>query len=310
MGSIGVFKDERELLRLEEEKMRAVSLAALGRLAKTAGHDIKQDIGAVLNYIDSLEHSADDPFMRTACLAIRDAATDAHEKLQNMLMTAKTEPPRYHVVSLTSLLKDFEAGMQARMLATRAEVSLQFPTSDALILGDRDQIRQVLNNLLGNSIDAIKSARLTKDRQLVGKLAVVLEVGENRLILSWSDKGCGMSELESAKAFTACVTTKETGSGLGLFITKTIIENHGGRITVGPAEGGGTCFRITIPLLCAHIVPQDVRARPHEVSRKYDFNTCYYPMPHLFGSHERSLSATPRIEITTARNTDGNAVRR
>lgn len=245
-GSIGVFKDAR----LEGDKIRAEKLAALGRLAQTTGHDIKHDIGTILNYLDPLEQSLlEDPEMLQACSAIRTATTEAISKLQNMLMTAAPSSPVKKVVSIRSELVAFEANIKHRMSVTNVEFKSKFPDCDLLMLADVKQLRQVFANLLDNSLDAIRSARRGKEPRLAGKIELTVEVGKNLLLLSWHDDGCGMSEETRRYAFTPFFTTKKTGNGLGLFIAKTVIEGHDGQIAVQPSDGVGACFQIKIPLL-------------------------------------------------------------
>jgi PAS domain S-box-containing protein len=248
VGSIGVFKDEREILRAEEEKMRAAKLAALAKLAQTTGHDIKHDLASVFNYIDSLERGAlNDPKTLNAYSAIRGATTAALSKVQNLLMTAKPKPPEKQVVSFESILIGFQASITHQASVTRVEFSAKYPKCNPLVLAEPEQMRQVLANLFGNSLDAIKAAR-SKGRRSAGNIDLTVAIEKDVLLLSWRDDGCGMSEEARTNAFTPFFTTKDTGSGLGLFITRTIIENHGGEIAVGSSEESGTCIRITLPL--------------------------------------------------------------
>ncbi len=249
IGSVGVFKDDREVLRIEEEKLRAERLAALGRLAQTTGHDIKHDLGAILNFVGVMERRArNDEQMITLCNLVRTSASDVLFKLQNMLLTAKPKPPDKQPLSLHSILTAFESRARHRASAANVAFIVHYPEGDPIIQADADQLRQVLANLFANSLDAIKWARHAEGRPDSGRIDVTLEILPNSVALSWQDDGRGLSAEVKEKAFTALFTTKDTGSGLGLFITKTIVEGHGGRITLESEEGQGACFRITIPL--------------------------------------------------------------
>jgi two-component system sensor kinase FixL len=111
------------------------------------------------------------------------------------------------------------------------------------VLADRVQIQQVLVNLLRNAVEAMAD---TKRREL--KLAIrkrddaVVEV-------SVSDTGSGIPEKIAARLFSPFVTTKANGMGIGLAISKTIIEDHGGQLTVAPNPQGGTIFCFTLPTM-------------------------------------------------------------
>jgi len=249
IGSMSVFKDEREIVRQEDKRLRDEKLAALGRLAQTTGHDIKTDLGTIQNWVDTLEVDAD-PDSLQAYLAIREAITKARNKLQNMLMAVKPNPPEKNVFSLRSFLINFETSVMDEALVTQIGLSLGYPPCDALVLADAEQIRQVFANLFRNSLDAIKvkKATLSKENRALGRIDVSFEIEGDTIALSWRDNGCGMSEDARLNAFVPFFTTKENGSGLGLFITKTIVENHGGKISVESANGNGVCFHITLPL--------------------------------------------------------------
>lgn len=248
-GSIGVFKDQRQIRRQEEDKIRAEKLAALGKLAHATGHDIKTDLGIIINYLEPLQRNKSvDTGARQMYSAIREATNRALNKLQNMLMTAKPKSPEKRVISLKSFLTEFEASIENTMLATRTKFFAAYPTCDLRVFADPVQIGQVLANLLGNSLDAIKLARLSADEQSAGKIELIVGEQNDDALLLWRDDGIGLSDQDKNKAFTPFFTTKDTGSGLGLYITKTIIENHGGHIALEPTQGRGVCFRMTLPL--------------------------------------------------------------
>ena len=247
-GSIGIFRDQREVLRLEEEKLRSEKLAALGRLAQTAGHDIKHDLGTIFSFLAPLERNArNEPATLQALGSIRAAATGARDKLQNMLSVGRLQPPQKQVTSLKAALEMFEESVRLRAAAARVQLVVHLPETDPQISADAEQLRQVFANLFGNSLDAIKWARAATPRRKAGVIEVTLEAAAENVHLTWRDDGCGMSREALERVFTALYTTKETGSGLGLYITRTIVESHQGSISVESEEGVGTMFRIDLP---------------------------------------------------------------
>ncbi len=273
IGRLGVFKDEREVLRQEREKVRLDTLAALRKLAEKTGHDIKHDLGAVLTYVTTLQQQSRGGSTVETYAAIREASNSALGKLQNLLMTASPPAPTMQVVSLKAILQAFEASMKKRAEASRVEFRATYPEDDALVLADADQLRQVFANLFGNSIDAIKAIRATRGWKYGGRINLAMTIAGADILVVWCDNGCGISEDIRTSLFTALFTTKETGSGLGLFISKTILEGHGGAIVVESQEGGGICFRLTLPAFRlaqaqtdtqashpAHPVPKETRA--------------------------------------------------
>lgn len=245
-GSIGVFKDERENLRQDEERIRAEKLMALGRIARNTGHDMKHDLGAVLLFIGGLEQDDLDPSVREVLSDIKDATNSVVSKLQNMLLAAKPARPKAIVLSLNAFLDDFEASIRNRLAAADISFVSAHPLGQPLIFADAEQMGQVLLNLLTNSIDAIESGR--ESGLSSGRIELRAEIDGESIVIVWRDDGCGISEDARRTVFTAFSTTKETGSGLGLYITKTIIESHKGTIAMEPGAGPGVTFRIALPV--------------------------------------------------------------
>jgi len=246
-GSIGVFKDEREMIRRQEEELSAARLADLGRFAHTIGHDIKHDLGTVLNYLEVLDSGVRMESNPEALLAIRESTLEALEKLQRLNMAARPARPEAQPIELRDLVDSIKFTCNLRAKATKIEFQVSSPPLCNPLEGDLDQLKQVFSNLLGNSIDAIEIARM-RNLTEQGRILLTMHAEQSAILFEWEDNGCGIPDNIKNRVFTPFFTTKETGSGLGLFITKTIIENHGGTISVQEVTGGGTRFTITLPI--------------------------------------------------------------
>lgn len=231
-----------------QERVRMDTLAALRKLAEKTAHDIKHDIAAVQAYAITLRQQAKDDFTSAACESIREAGDGALGKLQNLLMTASPVTPALQVISLKTVLHSFEAGITRRANASRVEFRATYPEDDPMVLADADQLRQVFANLFGNSIDAIRTARTSNSWKYPGTISLAMTTTGDDIMVVWSDNGCGISDDTKKNLFTALFTTKQTGSGLGLFLSKAILERHNGTIEVQPAESCGTCFRLILPV--------------------------------------------------------------
>jgi two-component system sensor kinase FixL len=109
------------------------------------------------------------------------------------------------------------------------------------VLVDRVQIQQVLVNLLRNAVEAMEQS---EQRQLT---LTATRHGEDRVEVTVADTGHGIAEVVARQLFKPFVTTKDHGMGIGLAISKTIVEAHGGMLTAEPNPGGGTIFRFTMP---------------------------------------------------------------
>jgi two-component system sensor kinase FixL len=120
-------------------------------------------------------------------------------------------------------------------------VRFEFTPQIDFVLADKVQIQQVLLNLMRNAIEAMEDE---PKRELVVSTA---QGRDNMVDISVADSGTGIAPEISAQLFQPFVTTKRQGMGVGLSISRTIIEAHGGSITALPNPGGGTVFRFTLP---------------------------------------------------------------
>lgn len=248
-GSIGVFKDEREMIRLEELKMHAEQLAAIKRMGQSVGHDIKTDLGTILNWLKILEERQIDIETQKACSAIREVCDSAIDKLRDHLLTEKIVSPVQQVMSFNAILGDFKAGADGQLTTARIQLFVSYPERDVLVYVDPSQIQQVFSNLLSNSVDAIHLARLRNGVHTVGKINLRVEVQNSNILLFWEDDGIGMTDEVRAKLFTPLFTTKMRGIGLGLFLSKKTLENHDGTIALESGNDYGASFKITLPLV-------------------------------------------------------------
>jgi PAS domain S-box-containing protein len=246
-GSIGVFKDARPIIRAQNEIIQQEKLAAIGSIAQTTGHDMKHDVGAILTYVDVLENDDPDTSMRSDIHAgILTAANGILNKLQNMLMTARARLPEKQVLSVKSLMTAFERSVAHRAALSKIQLVVSTPEDDVVVLADPEQMRQVFANLFGNSIHAIDTAAETDGRE--GRIMFSADVENDRVRITWCDNGAGMDGESRLKVFSAFFSTKPSGSGLGLYISKSIVEVHEGTIAIASSPGEGTCFDVILPL--------------------------------------------------------------
>ena len=127
-------------------------------------------------------------------------------------------------------------------ISVRTELAANLP----VVAGDRVQLQQVLMNLMINGIDAMKNVEGTR------LLTLNSELGDDRqLLVSVHDTGSGLPIDQADQIFTAFFTTKSYGTGMGLSISRSIVESHGGRLWAINNSGGGACFKFTLPAAVA-----------------------------------------------------------
>ena len=238
---------QARLQELQSEIAHVSRLSAMGEMASALAHELNQPLAAISNYMKGsrrLLASSRDPNAAKIVTAMDRAAEQALRagqiirRLRDFVARGESEK---RVESLSKLIE--EAGALGLTGAREQGILLRFnldPGCD-LVLVDRVQIQQVLVNLFRNALEAMAE---TNRRELMVSNA---RAAEDMIEVEVSDTGHGFSEDVRAKLFQTFFTTKETGMGVGLSISRTIVEAHGGRMSVESNPAGGATFRFTLP---------------------------------------------------------------
>lgn len=252
-GSLGVFRDLREYKRMEAELVEAARLSTVAILARTAGHDIKHNIATALAYVDGLmaKYEKDkDRRLFDIYTNIKDALQESLDELQDLLMADKSKPRHKTKWAVEHIFQRIEQQLRRKAAESNIRLSVNYPEEGWAVSADIDQIARVFSNLFTNSRDAIKERRGADEGFDEGQIEVSGHIDGSDVNLIWEDNGCGISEEHRHRIFDAFFTKKQgdIGSGLGLYIVKTIIESHGGRVAADPKHGKGARFRVTLPV--------------------------------------------------------------
>ncbi|WP_307437361.1 sensor protein FixL [Labrys monachus] len=238
---------QARLLELQAELVHISRLSAMGEMASALAHELNQPLAAISNYMKGsrrLLAASRDPNAEKIESALDRAAEQAIRAGQIIRrlrsFVSRSEAER-HVESLSKLVE--EAGSLGLVGAREQGVALRFELDPAcdLVFADRVQVQQVLINLYRNAIEAMQSA----DRR---ELVVASSRTQEGLVrISVADTGHGFTEEVRSSLFQPFFTTKKTGMGVGLSISRTIIEAHGGQMWAEANELGGATFRFTLP---------------------------------------------------------------
>ena len=245
------------LQEVQSEVVRLSRLNELGEMASTLAHELNQPLSAIANYVqgcnrllkdmdDALSSRMKDALQETSRQALRAGQIIRH--LREFVIRGETEKSDEDIRKLVE-----EASALALVGSRERGVRSVFefePGADGVI-ADRVQIQQVLINLMRNAVEAMRES---DRRELVVR---TFPNGEDEVAVEVSDTGPGISDEIAAQLFQPFVTTKPGGMGIGLSISKRIVEAHGGEISVRRNEAGGATFRFTLPTLSQQVLTDD-----------------------------------------------------
>jgi two-component system sensor kinase FixL len=239
-------KTEARLQELQSELVHISRLTAMGEMASTLAHEINQPLSAISNYLKGsqrlLESAPDERSvtMRDALSKASDQAVRAGQIIRRLRDFVSRGESERRVENITKLVEEASALALVGVKDRGIRVTFQFDPSVELVLADRVQIQQVVLNLILNAMDAMAE---TKARDLV---VSVMPAGDNLVRVSVADTGLGIAPEIADQLFQPFITTKRHGIGIGLSISRTIVEAHGGRIWAEPNPVGGTIFHFTL----------------------------------------------------------------
>ncbi|MDP9279883.1 MAG: MEDS domain-containing protein [Gemmatimonadota bacterium] len=241
-------EEERERLRQARADLVHVSrVTTMGELTASLAHEIKQPMSAALMNANACLRwlSRDEPAIAEA----RESATGVAEEIRRASQIInhigglfEKAVPRRESIDINEVIQEMVALLRSE--ATYQSISIRRELQGDLpkVVGDPVQLQQVLMNLTLNGIDAMKETDRVKE------LTITSEAGDGELVVSVSDTGTGISPERANRIFDAFYTTKSHGLGMGLAISRSIVESHGGRLWVTNDPGPGANFHLTLPV--------------------------------------------------------------
>jgi PAS domain S-box-containing protein len=238
----------REQMR-QEQMLHHARLAAMGEMAAALAHELNQPLAAIANFSGVVEHqlTAAHPNLaqaRDVVATIKGQALRAGDIVWRIREFSRKQESRREPTDINALVSDVVR--LADIAAKSREVVYEYDLAPGLpkVTVDRVQIEQVMLNLIRNGVEAMEDASGEKQLRLASRLT---ENG-GAVRLSVSDFGCGLPDRVATDLFTPFFTTKPEGMGMGLSISRGIVEAHGGSLWASPNEEVGTTFHFTLPL--------------------------------------------------------------
>jgi two-component system sensor kinase FixL len=237
---------ERLLHEVQSELLHISRLSTMGEMASALAHELNQPLSSIANYLQGsrrlLQNSPIDraPMIVEAMDKAAEQAVRAGQVIQRLRDFVARGETEKRIESIKKLVEEASALSLVAAKHQSIRMNLRLDPSIDLVLVDRVQIQQVLLNLMRNALEAMQ----TSERR---ELSVSTSPADDGMVVvDVADTGCGISPDVASRLFQPFVTTKRQGMGVGLSISRTIIESHGGKITVEPNPGSGTIFRFTL----------------------------------------------------------------
>jgi two-component system sensor kinase FixL len=238
---------EARLQELQSELLHMSRLTAMGEMASTLAHELNQPLSAISNYFKGARRLLDadsDPnaLARDALGKAGDQAIRAGQIIRRLRDFVTRGDSERRIEPLTKLVEEASALALVGAKEFDVRVRYDFDPGAEFVFADKVQVQQVVLNLIRNAMDAMEHAprrNLLVTTALDGEWAKV----------SVADSGPGVSPEVASQLFQPFVTTKPQGMGVGLSISRTIIEAHGGRLWVEDNPGGGAVFSFTLRIV-------------------------------------------------------------
>ena len=233
---------------MQAELARVARLTTVGQMAASIAHEINQPLAAVVNnanaglrWLNKKPPNADE--VRSALIRIVNDGERGSSIIDSIRAMLKKGDQKKIQLNLNELINEVmlltQSQFQKHGVTIRSELANDLPN----VLADRTQLQQVILNLFMNAVEAMVSI---SDRERLVRVRSEKHDGGGALI-AVEDSGPGVEPADAKRIFEAFFTTKAEGMGMGLSICRSIVESHGGRITVATAGPQGTVFQVTLP---------------------------------------------------------------
>jgi len=234
--------------KIDEQREELLHVTRVGKLAEfvsSLAHEISQPLTAILSYAQAAQRLLADrePELQKILSYIIDDDQRASEVIQRLRSLLKKSVPEMKLLDINALINETIVLIATDATVRNVVLKIKLENNLPLVRGDRIQLQQVLLNLISNSFDALESSKGTREILIRTK-----RLDTDTIIVKVKDSGCGILRQNIPKLFTHFFTSKPDGLGMGLSISRSIIQGHGGRLDVKNNPDCGVTFYFTIPV--------------------------------------------------------------
>jgi two-component system, LuxR family, sensor kinase FixL len=251
---VGIVRDlseqraaQREQAALEARLEHVARFSLMGEMAAGIAHEINQPLSAIATYAQAGRRllSGDDwsrQEIEDLCVRITEQGQRAGQVIANLRSFIRKQELQTELVDVNDVIEDVMSLIQADAKSAGLPVRVEFDVNMPHIMANAVQLQQVVLNLTRNAVDAMRTHR---DREKGIVIKTQSAPGEVKILVI--DHGPGVAKGLGSTIFNPFVTTKRDGLGVGLAISRTIVEAHSGRLGCRPNRGGGAVFEVSIP---------------------------------------------------------------
>jgi len=236
---------DSEIKEQREELLHVTRVGKLAEFVSSLAHEISQPLTAILSYAQAAQRLIKDrePQLQEILQYIVNDDQRAAEVIRRLRYLLKKTKPAFEPIEINSLINDTVTLIMPDITARNKTVKFELVTNPPSICGDRIQLQQVLLNLISNSLEAMEGNK--DSHELVIRTS---HKDNDRIMVEVKDSGCGIPTENVKKLFTHFFTSKQDGLGMGLSISRSIVEAHGGHLEAKNNPVHGATFYFTIPI--------------------------------------------------------------
>lgn len=241
----GIIHDITNLKKAEKSVLQLEKMAATSRLIRTLAHEVRNPLNNITISASQLQSEITEPEPSLYLDIIKRNSIRIDNLITELLHSSNPKDNFHKATCLQHIVDEVVAAANDRITLKRIKLTVDYPSAPISIMADNQNLKLALLNILINATEAVKDNS--------GLISIYIANKEQKAVLQVTDNGCGISEENINRIFEPYYTSKQTGAGLGLSFTLSIMKAHGANTDVVSGRGEGTTFTITFPVSSANL---------------------------------------------------------